>query len=31
MVRVATNYAPTPVHILAEIDGSAGKYERLSR
>jgi len=23
--------APTPVHILAEIDGSAGKYEKLSR
>jgi hypothetical protein len=31
MVRVAADNAPTPVHILAEIDGSAGKYERLSR
>jgi hypothetical protein len=31
MVRVAADNAPTPVHTLAEIDGSAGKYERPSR
>jgi hypothetical protein len=31
MVRVAADNAPTPVHTLAEIDGSAGKCERLSR
>ena len=30
-VRVAADNAPTPVHTLAEIDGTAGKYERLPR
>jgi hypothetical protein len=31
MVRVAADNAPTRIHILAEIDCSARKYERLSR
>jgi hypothetical protein len=31
MVRAVADNAPTPVHTLAEIDGSAGKYETLSR
>jgi hypothetical protein len=31
MVRVATDNAPTPVHTVPEIDGSAEKYERRPR
>ena len=31
MVRAVADNAPTPVHTLGEIDGSAGKYETLSR